>query len=118
MYKTATKNHLPACAVNETTPVSMSDLIWGDRWPEPGLIHLEGTGTGYEFTLEAESDGTSESFVCHWDIWLDEDPLALDWEKPDEILWLPAEPDPDDPDDDPEAPEPVLVGGLDWYACH
>lgn len=118
MYKLATQNHFPPEAVTHTTPVSMDDLLWGDRWPEPALIHCDGYGTGYEFTLEAEGDRGGGSFVVHWYIWLDEEPRAMDWNEPDEILWLPSEPDPDDPGDGPDGPEPVLVGGSDWYACH
>lgn len=118
MYKLATMNHCPPEAANPTTPVTVDVLLWGDRWPEPALIHCDGAGTGYEFTLEAEGDCGGGSYVVHWYIWLDEEPRAMDWSEPDEILWLPSEPDPDDPDDDPGSPEPVLVGGSDWYACH
>lgn len=116
--KLATPSHFPACAANHATPVTMDDLLWGDRWPEPALIHCDGYGTGYEFTLEAEGDGSADQFVCHWYVWLDEEQAGMSWDHPDEIFWLPSEPDPDDPDDDPDSPEPVLVGGTDWYACH
>ena len=115
--KLATPRHCPPEAANCTTPVSMDVLLWGDRWPEPELIRCGGQ-TGCEFTLEAGGDCGGGSFVVHWCIWLGEEPRAIDWNEPDEILWLPSEPDPGDPDDDPDCPRPVLVGGMDWYACH
>ena len=117
MTKTATPRHLPECAPNCTTPVSMDDLRMDD-WPWIELVHCDGTGTGYEFTLETCAKYTADSFIVHWYIWLDEEPAAMSWDHPDEILWLPDGPDPDDPADDPDDPEPVLVGGSDWYACH
>ena len=116
--KLATLRHCPPEAANPTTPVTMDVLLWGDRWPSVELISCVGCGRGYEFTLEAEGDCGGGSFVVHWYIWLGEEPHAMDWNEPDEILWLPGEPDPGDPDDDPDCPRPVLVGGMDWYACH